>query len=266
MNSPKTPAPPDPKATADAQQAMNRQTAITQSQLGQVDQITPYGNLKYSQIGTFQDGTPRYQAETSFSPGEQALYDQYNQTQQKMGSIAGAQLDRVDSTLSSPLTLGNEATEARLMELGRKRLDPMLADKSAALEQQLLDRGIRPGSNAYAAKRDELGRQENDAYNQLLLTGRNQSINEQMTERNQPLIELNALLGNSTPTNPNFTTTPSPGVAPVDYTGLVNSNYQAQLQQAQLKADRQNAMLGAIAGAGGAAAGGWASGGLRRTA
>ncbi len=266
MKSPKTPAPPDPAQTAAQQAQMNKQTAITQSQLAQVDQTTPYGSLKYTQTGTWADGTPKYEATTTFSPGEQAQYDQYNQTQQKMGSIAGAQLDRVDDTLSSPLTLGNEATEARLMQLGRSRLDPMFADRKASLENDLINRGIRPGSNAYAAMTDKLGRQENDAYNELLLTGRNQAINEQMTERNQPLIELNALLGNSTPTNPQFTNTPAPGVAPVDYTGLVSNDYNARLQQAQLKADRQNAMLGAIAGMGGAVAGGWASGGFKRAA
>jgi len=51
-----TPSPPDPMETAAAQQQMNASTAITQQQLNMVNQVTPYGNLTYSQTG--QNFTP----------------------------------------------------------------------------------------------------------------------------------------------------------------------------------------------------------------
>lgn len=47
-----TPKPPDPMQTATAQQGMNRNTAITQQLLNQTNQVTPYGNLTYSQSGS----------------------------------------------------------------------------------------------------------------------------------------------------------------------------------------------------------------------
>ena len=43
--------PPDPRETAAAQAASNRETAIAQAQLNMIDQWTPYGTLRYEQIG-----------------------------------------------------------------------------------------------------------------------------------------------------------------------------------------------------------------------
>jgi len=57
--SPKAPAAPDPVATAQAQAAMNKETAIANAQLGNVDQYTPYGSLVYTQTG----GNPVYNEE-----------------------------------------------------------------------------------------------------------------------------------------------------------------------------------------------------------
>ncbi|MGB1215043.1 MAG: hypothetical protein ACPG4X_16875 [Pikeienuella sp.] len=58
MGKPKAPAPPDPKVTAGAQTATNVQTAIANAKLGMVDQRTPYGNLKYDQVGSYQMTDP----------------------------------------------------------------------------------------------------------------------------------------------------------------------------------------------------------------
>jgi hypothetical protein len=125
----------------------------------------------------------------------------------------------------------------------------MFAERSDALETDLINRGIRPGSDAYAASRDALGRERTDAYNQLMLTGRGQAI----AEREQPLRELTMLLGGG---NPSYNVqTPQPGVAPVDYAGMVQNNYNQKVGQ-------QNAMMGGIAGLAGTALGGWAMGGF----
>lgn len=71
-----------------------------------------------------------------------------------------------------PLQLGNEATEARLFDLGSNRLNERFDRDQARLEQSLADRGIALGSDAYSNAMDDFGRTKNDAYNQLMLTGR----------------------------------------------------------------------------------------------
>nr|DAF83379.1 MAG TPA: Neck appendage protein [Caudoviricetes sp.]DAK00511.1 MAG TPA: Neck appendage protein [Caudoviricetes sp.] len=51
MGKPKAPTPPDPKETAAAQTGTNLATAQANAVLGNVNQITPYGNLTYNQTG-----------------------------------------------------------------------------------------------------------------------------------------------------------------------------------------------------------------------
>lgn len=51
MGKPKAPTPPDPKETAAAQTGTNISTAQANAVLGNVNQITPYGNLTYTQSG-----------------------------------------------------------------------------------------------------------------------------------------------------------------------------------------------------------------------
>lgn len=55
-SSPSVPKAPDPTKTADAQTASNEATALYQAQLNNVNQVTPYGSLTYSQTG----GQPTY--------------------------------------------------------------------------------------------------------------------------------------------------------------------------------------------------------------
>lgn len=50
-SSPKAPAAPDPAATAAAQTASNKDTAYWNAVLNNVNQVTPYGNLTYTQSG-----------------------------------------------------------------------------------------------------------------------------------------------------------------------------------------------------------------------
>lgn len=51
MGKGKAPKSPDPVATAAAQTAQNKETALWNAQLNNVNQITPYGNLTYTQTG-----------------------------------------------------------------------------------------------------------------------------------------------------------------------------------------------------------------------
>jgi hypothetical protein len=240
MKAPKAPVymAPDPAATASAQGAMNRETAITQANLNMVDQSTPDGGMRYSQTGAWSDGTPRYQVEQYLSPANQALRNQEQQFDSLSNDIALRQTQKVGGILDKPVDLSNEATEGRLMELGRKRLDPRFAEEDQKLEQDLMNRGIRPGSAAYDTMRRQFTEGKNDAYNQLLLGGRAQSVQEALTERNQPLNEITALLNGQQIALPQYQQTPQTNVAGTDYAGMVYDS--ANIQNQSLK-DRFNA-------------------------
>ena len=95
---------------------------------------------------------------------------------------------------------------------------------------------------------DDFNRGRSDAYNQLLLTGRGQSVQEALAERNQPINEITALLNGSQVSQPNFINTPQSPVAGVDYIGLKNQQYQAQMQAYQQQVASKNAMMGGLFG------------------
>ncbi|WP_204308130.1 hypothetical protein, partial [Klebsiella aerogenes] len=81
------PTPPDPVKTAQAQTQMNRETAVAQTGLNAMNQVTPDGTLSYSQIGTWPDGTPRFQATQALSAANQRIYDTNKTTQQNVADI-----------------------------------------------------------------------------------------------------------------------------------------------------------------------------------
>lgn len=228
---------------------MNKETAIAQMNMNMVDQVTPDGKLIYTQTGTNSDGTPKWTATTSLSDTQQGIKNSEDQLNQSALNIGNAQLGRVSDQLSTPFKIDNEGTEGRLFELGRKRIDPRFAEESARLESDLINRGIRPGTAAYDSMKRSFEESKNDAYNSLLLTGRNQAVNEQLTERNQPLKELAQLLGMGSVDSPQFINTPSTSVNGTDLAGLVQSNY-AQ------KTASHNATLGGLFNLGSALIGG----------
>lgn len=246
MKTPSSPPPPDPKETAAAQSQMNRETAVTQYGLNATNQITPDGSLTYDNIGSWGDGTPRFQATTSLSAPNQAIYNTNKVTEQNIANIGRDQSARIGDLLGTPMKLGNEASEARLMDSGMKRLTPQFARDEESLRTRLANSGIRAGSRAWDTEMERFGQTKNDAVNQLLLTGRGQANQELLTERNQPINEITALMAGSQVDNPQFQQTPSPNVAGVDYTGLVSNNYNAAMDAWKTKVASNAQMMGGL--------------------
>lgn len=257
MKAPSTPPPPDPVATASAQAGANRDTAIAQGALNMIDQVGPNGTLTYNQIGedTFTDSLtgkqytlPRYQATTTLSESGQRIQDINNQTQENIAGIGRDQSARIGELLGKPVNLNNEAVESRLYDLGSKRLDPRFAQEEDALRTRLVNQGIRPGTPAFDAEMANFSQGKNDAYNQLALSGRGQAVQEALAARNQPINEISALLSGSQVSQPNFINTPQTQLAGTDYQGAVYNSYNAAMQQAQMKQQSQNALMGGLFG------------------
>lgn len=252
----KTPEPPDPWKTAQAQSQWNNTTAQTQQALNMVDQVNPWGNVNYSQNGTQTiigaDGkpfqVPRYTQTTTLTPEQQAIFQQSQTAQGNLAGLAADQSGAMRDYLSTPFQFTNQDAANWAYDLGAQRLDPRFEQQRASLDAQLVNRGIRPGTEAYDREMTRVGQTQNDAYNQLMLQGRQQAFGENLATRNQPINEISALLSGSQVSNPAQMSGPSPqtGVAGVDYTGLVNQQYQAKL------ANSQNMMGGlfGLAGAG----------------
>jgi hypothetical protein len=250
MGKSQAPQPPNPYQTAQAQTASNKETAIAQTGLNAQNQVTPYGNLTYSQEGTWADGTPKFTATQTLTPAQQGILNSTQGTQQNLANTAQEQSGKLSGLLNSPFSLDNTAVESRINELARMRLDPQLQQQQTALDTKLANQGIRLGSAAYDRAQLGQGQIANDARNQLLLTGRQQSISEALTQRNQPLNEILALAGQGQIQQPSFAQTPQTGVAGTDIAGLVNNQYNAQNQQYMNQQQQQNGLLGGLFGLG----------------
>ncbi|RUV82967.1 tail fiber domain-containing protein, partial [Mesorhizobium sp. M1A.F.Ca.IN.022.07.1.1] len=259
MCAPDPPAPPDPKETSAASTATNVGTAIANANLGNVNQVTPDGNLTYSQTGTYKWNDPytgksydipTYTATQTLSQTGQAIKDQTDQAQLNLGKLANSQSAFLNDFLSKPVDLSNDATEARLMDLGMKRLQPALDARRASNEADLINRGIRPGSDAYAQAQNLENQGENDAYNQLLLSGRGQAVQEALAQNSAPINNLTALLSGSQVSQPNFVNANMPTIPTTDVAGLINTNYNQKLQNWQQQAQSSSDLFGGLFGLG----------------
>lgn len=242
-----TPDAPDPVATANAQGQMNKETAIAQANLNAVDYVTPYGNITTAQTGTWADGTPKYTQTTNLSDTQQQVLDQTQGAQLNLATIANDQSAFLNDYLDKPFTFDNNSAETWAYDLASPRILEQQNQNQDQLRQTLANKGIREGSAAWNSEMQRLTNANTDQLNQLALTGRNQAYNEALSTYNAPINTISALMSGSQVTNPNTSTTATSQtpVAGVDYTGLVNQQYQAELAQSQSAMGGLFGLLGA---------------------
>lgn len=237
------PSAPDPVATANAQAGLNQSTATTQQLLNQTNQVNPYGSVMYNQTGnnTFTDSSgkvttvPQFTQTTTLSPTQQGIFDKTQAAQTNLAGLAEDQSAAMRDYLNKPFTFDNQDAADWSYDLASSRILPQQQKAQAATEAQLINSGLRPGTQAWNSEMQRLTNANTDQLNQLALTGRGQAFNEALTARNQPINELSALLSSSQITNPGTASsaTPQTSVGGVDYTGLVNQQYQSKLAGSQ---------------------------------
>ena len=249
MEAPSYPAPPDPKETAAAQTLSNKETAVANANLNRIDQYTPQGSTTYQVVGTNADGTPKYRQDTQFSAPEQQVYDTNVQTRQNIGQIGADQSQRIGGLLATPFDI-NTAANDQFSDIARKRLDPMWDQNYERKKTELLNSGIGIGTDAYDRSMSQFDQAKNDAYNSMFLQGRGQAVNEAMSQRNQPINEISALMSGSQVSNPAAPGVPQAGVANTDVAGITNNAFNQQMQVANANNQSNNAMMGGLFGLG----------------
>ena len=255
------PPAPDPAATAAAQGTANKETAVAQSRINMVDQHNPAGNIVYSEIpGSEVDGVPRYQVTTSLSPTNQKIFDQAATNSLSLGDLAGTGIDNAQSVLGTQVDLSDDAIVKNLKDSYQSVYGDQWDTRRAELEASLVNRGIRPGTEAYDRSVRGLEQSRNDADNQLLLNGRNQALSQMTAQRNQPLNEISALMSGSQVSNPTagMVQTPQTGIAPTDVIGAHYGAYNSSLSRnQQSNAGLQQGLGGLFSLGAGALAGGY---------
>lgn len=103
MGKSSAPSPPDPYASANAQTGLNKDTAITNANLGHVNQFTPFGNLTWNTTGTNADGTPQYSSTINLSPEMQNIYNQQLQQDTALTGTANNLISQVNDKIGKPI-------------------------------------------------------------------------------------------------------------------------------------------------------------------
>ncbi|RUV90240.1 MULTISPECIES: hypothetical protein [unclassified Mesorhizobium] len=260
MGKPSAPEPPDPKETSAASTSTNVGTAIANSFLNNANQVTPDGTISYDQTGsyTWNDpytgksyNIPRFTATTSLSDAQKAIKTQTDAAQLNLGTLANNQSSFLNDYMSKPFDGSNDATEARLLQLGRERLDPILQQQQDALATRLANQGIKLGSTAYDRAMTQQSQAANDAYDQLILQGHGQAFQEAQAIRNQPINEITALLSGSQVSNPQAAGFNQSTIPTTDVAGLINQNYQQKMANYQQDMANSQSLIGGLFGLGG---------------
>ena len=255
-----------------------------------VDQYNPWGSVTYNQVGNaFTPGTgigtetyfynpatgeyassggegweqvqgiltPRYSQTTNLSPEQQAIFDQTQQAELNLGTLAAEQSGFLQDYLSEPFSFTNDDATQWAYDLASPRILQQQQQNEAKLRATLINQGIRPGTAAWDSEMARLTMANSDQLNQLALQGRGQAFSEALAGRNQPINEITALLSGSQVSNPAQMSgaTPQTGVGGVDYSGLVQQNYQNQLAAYQSRMGGIGGLFGSVLGAAGQAGG-----------
>ena len=116
MGKPSAPVPPDPIQTAGAQTGTNVSTAVANSFLNNVNQVTPGGSLTYEPTDTYSwtDPStnqtyqiPRFTATQTLSPQQQEVQNLTGQAQTNLAGLAASQSAKIADILGSPLDISN---------------------------------------------------------------------------------------------------------------------------------------------------------------
>jgi len=291
VSKPRPPAAPDPVQLANAQSTANTATAREQQRLNMVNSSGPSGSVRYVADPTAPGG---YRQETTLSQGEQQNYDRSTSVYGGALDTAGQQLGRVNAALGQGLNMDGlpelqgfnspdfdrQRYEDSVYASQTRRLDPQFDRMERSQDARLAAQGLGANSEATRNLRQDFERDRNDAYGdardrsiqaggaeqsravQNAIAGgtfgnqaRTQGLQERAYVQNQPLAQLQALLGTGQVGMPQGVQYSPTGVGQTDVLGAnalsqqqLNNNYQARVGQ-------QTAFMNGLFQLGGAAIG-----------
>ena len=262
---PQAPAAPDYRAAAQETAQGNLEAARVATAANRVNQVTPYGNLDYTQNGTDPYGNPTWTATTSLSDVGQQLLNNQNQASLGLGSTINSALGRTQEMMSQGFNpnlpqVGINAGQ-NYQDAAMQRLAPQLQQSREKLSNDLANSGIPVGSEAYNRAQMNQAQKENDLLAANTTQGFNtglaanqQAYNQAMTNYNMPLNTLSALRSGAQVQNPTFQNAPQQATTSgADILGASQMGYNAQMgdfnAQQAAQANLNNGLF-SLAGAG----------------
>jgi len=261
---PSAPAAPDYSGAAQATAQGNLDAARVATAANRVNQVTPYGNLTYTQSGSDPYGNPMWTATTSLSDVGQKLLNNQNEASLGLGQTINAALGRTQDVMGQGFNpnlpqVGINAGE-QYQDAYMRRLAPQIEQGREALDVKLANQGIPVGSEAYKRAQMAQGQKENDllaaATTQGFGTGlqaNQQAYNQAMTNYNLPLNTLSALRTGAQVQNPTFVNSAQQATTGgADLLGAAQMGYNAQMGDFNAKNAAQANFNSGLMGLGGA--------------
>ena len=236
---PTPPATPDYKGAAKEQGIANLEASRLGSKLSNPNMYTPYGN----QLISYEGDQPTITQ--TLTPEAQRTLDEQQKTQYQLASLGGKGANLASNMLDKSFKFAGPNVQTSLdlsnvakmpvnagttgMEAIMSRLEPSLRRNRVSTETNLINQGLRPGTEAYDNAARLLGESENDqrtqaalqginldtaanaqGYNQALQggqfanTAQQQALMQAIQNRQMPLNEITALMSGSQIQNPQF--------------------------------------------------------------
>ena len=233
------PAAPDYTGAALAQGQANIDAARATAKLTNPNIYSPYG----TQLVSYEGDVPTIRQ--TLTPNAQRTIEAQQQLQGNLANLGGTAYSNAFGVLSQPFSFGGPQVQTSLdtsqiakmpvnagmtgQEAIMSRLNPSLARQRTSTETNLVNQGLRPGTEAYDNAIRSLGEQETDARTQAVLQGLNldiganaqgynqalqsgqfgntaqqQALAQALQQRQLPLNEINALMSGSQIQNPQF--------------------------------------------------------------
>ena len=262
------PPPPDYAGAAKETAAGNLEAARATAAANRTNQITPYGNLIYTaNPGTDPYGNTLYTATQTLAPAQQGILNSTNVLNQGLMDTANTGLNYANKVLSQPGIDTSQLTQTGFnpgqsyQDAMMTRLGPQIDRENAALEQQLANRGIAAGTDAYNQAKTLQAQKQNDLLNSATVQGLGMGLNANQQgfqqaayNQMQPINVINALRTGSQVQNPSFVNTPNQAnTAGPDLLGAANASYQNQLAAYNAQQAAQGGFMGGLMNLGGAA-------------
>ena len=264
-SAPSAPPPPDYAGAAKETAAGNLEAARANIAANRVNQVTPYGSLKYEITGADPYGNPTWTATQTLSPEQQRLADIQNQLSIGTGELGEQGLGYVRNMISQPFDTSKLPSTGfnpsqTYQEAYMQRLAPQIQQNREKLYQDLANRGIDIGSEAYQRAMFQQAQRENDlllgATTQGFNVGqqaRSQALQEQAYLRNEPLNTLNAVRSGAQLTAPQFVNPAQQAVtAGPDLLGAAQAQGNAAMNAYNAQVATQNANTQGLYSLGGA--------------
>ena len=262
---PSAPAAPDYRAAAVETAQGNIDAARLATAANRVNQVTPYGNLSYAITGADPYGNPTWTATQTLSPAQQQLLDYQNQASIGLGALANKGLGYVENMLQTPFDTSKLPSTGfnpsqTYQEAYMQRLQPQIQQTREALQQQLANKGIDIGSEAYNRAMMQQAQRENDLLAAATTQGfgvgqqaRQSALQEQAYLRNEPLNTLSAVRTGAQVQGPQFVNSAQQATtAGPDLLGAAGMQYNAAMGDFNAKQAAQANLNQGLFGLGGA--------------